>query len=91
MSALHHKIKMRDRGKVNLRTLSRLDLFALALAEVASDVLDVRLAGLVVEDLLPEGTGLLKVDCLEGEGNRQYENFPSTLIATYARWSRRDP
>jgi hypothetical protein len=49
------------------RTLPRLDFVALALPEMASDILDVRLTGLVVEHLEPERTRLLKVD-YEQEG-----------------------
>ena len=45
-----------------IRTLSGLDLAALGVLEVDSDVVhEVLLVG-VVEDLLPERTGLLEVD-----------------------------
>ncbi len=49
--------------KKGLRTLALLDDGALDAAEVARDVLNVRLALLVVPHRRPQRTGLLKVDC----------------------------
>lgn len=51
-------------GAIMALTLPGLDLSALDVSEVACDVLHIRLALLVIPDLRPERTGLLKVDCI---------------------------